>query len=155
MGGRPAHREFRYDRTPCGGHAVRHVPICPALRAILENAFEQAAGGSTLVAPQAARGSVNRRTTVEQFITRAGLVLSPNPKCSRTYASCETDGVEAYPGLAGDAQSDARGHEIEPSRFPQDIGRNRGRRSKMVSRFNFCEVLRDRATNCTSVQWAI
>ncbi|RLS76218.1 MAG: site-specific integrase [Planctomycetota bacterium] len=79
-----------------GGHAVRHVPICPALRAILEEAFEQAAEGSTLVVPRTGCGNVNLRTTFEKIITRAGLV--PWPRLFQNLrASCETDWVEAYP----------------------------------------------------------
>jgi len=79
-----------------GGHAVRHVPICPALRAILDEAWEQAADRSTAVVPRAANGNVNLRTTFEKIITRAGLV--PWPRLFQNLrSSCETDWVEAYP----------------------------------------------------------
>ncbi len=79
-----------------GGHAVRHVPICPALRAILEDAFEQASEGSTLVVERVAHGGVNLRTTFQKIITRAGLV--PWPRLFQNLrASCETDWVEDYP----------------------------------------------------------
>lgn len=79
-----------------GGHAVRHVPICPALRVILEEAFEQAAEGSTAVVPRAVDGNANLRTTFEKIITRAGLVTWPR-LFQNLRASCETDWVEMYP----------------------------------------------------------
>lgn len=79
-----------------GGHAVRHVPICPALRAILEDAFEQASEGSTLVVERVAHGGVNLRTTFQKIITRAGLV--PWPRLFQNLrSSCETDWVQEYP----------------------------------------------------------
>jgi integrase len=77
-------------------HAVRVVPICPALRAILADAFEQAEPGATLVVPMAARSSVNLRTHLERLITKAG--HQPWPRLLQNLrASCETDWVERYP----------------------------------------------------------
>lgn len=79
-----------------GGHAVRHVPICPALRAILDDAYDQASDGSTLVVDRVAHGNVNLRTTFEKIIVRAGLV--PWPRLFQNLrSSCETDWVENYP----------------------------------------------------------
>jgi integrase len=79
-----------------GGHAVRHVPICPALRAILEEAFEQADEGAALVVPKVTNGSVNLRTTFVKIIERAGLV--PWPRLFQNLrSSCETDWAELYP----------------------------------------------------------
>ena len=79
-----------------GGHAVRHVPICPALRAILDDAWEQVSEGSTLVVERVAHSEVNLRTTFQKIITRAGLV--PWPRLFQNLrASCETDWVQEYP----------------------------------------------------------
>jgi integrase len=79
-----------------GDHAVRIVPICPELRAILADAFELAEPGATLVVPSAARASVNLRTHLERIITKAG--HKPWPRLLQNLrASCETDWVEKYP----------------------------------------------------------
>ncbi len=79
-----------------GGHAVRHVPICPALLGILEETYDQAEDGATLVVPRVTGGSVNLRTTFEKIITRAGLVAWPR-LFQNLRSSCETDWVELYP----------------------------------------------------------
>jgi len=77
-------------------HAVRIVPICPELRVILADAFEQAEPGAILVVPSAARASVNFRTHLERIITKAG--HKPWPRLLQNLrASCETDWVERYP----------------------------------------------------------
>jgi len=79
-----------------GDHAVRVVPICPELRAILADAFEQAEPGATLVVPMAARKGVNLRTHLERIIKKAG--HAPWPRLLQNLrASCETDWVEKYP----------------------------------------------------------
>jgi len=79
-----------------GDHAVRVVPICPELRAILADAFEQAEPGATLVVPMAARKTVNLRTYLEKIIAKAG--HEPWPRLLQNLrASCETDWVEKYP----------------------------------------------------------
>ncbi len=82
-----------------GEHAVRVVPISPTLRAILEDGFEQAEAGATLVVPMAARKRVNLRTHLERIIAKAG--HEPWPRLFRNLrASCETDWVERYPAHA-------------------------------------------------------
>jgi len=79
-----------------GDHAVRVVPICPELRAILADAFERAEPGATLVVPMAARKGVNLRTHLERIIRKAG--HEPWPRLLQNLrASCETDWVEKYP----------------------------------------------------------
>jgi integrase len=79
-----------------GDHAVRVVPICPELRAILADAFEQAEPGAALVVPMAARRTVNLRTYLEKIIIKAG--HEPWPRLLQNLrASCETDWVEKYP----------------------------------------------------------
>jgi hypothetical protein len=55
-----------------GDHALRVVPICPELRVILADAFEQADTGASLVVPMADRKTVNLRTYLERIITKAG-----------------------------------------------------------------------------------
>jgi len=79
-----------------GEHAVRVVPIQPALREVLDDAWEQAASGEELVAPKAAGCAVNLRTTLEKIILRAG--HKPWPRLLQNLrASCATDWVEKYP----------------------------------------------------------
>jgi integrase len=79
-----------------GDHSFRVVPICPELRAILADAFEQAEPGDTLVAPMAARKTVNLTTYLEKIITQAG--HEPWPRLLQNLrASCGTDWVEKYP----------------------------------------------------------
>jgi integrase len=79
-----------------GDHAVRIVPICPKLRAILAEAFELTEPGTELVVPTAARKGVNVRTHLERIIVKAG--HKPWPRLLQNLrASCETDWVEKYP----------------------------------------------------------
>ena len=78
------------------GHALRFVPIDPELRAVLAEAFDAAPEGQTHVAPLAARGGANLRTTLEKVIVRAG--HKPWPRLLQNLrASCATDWVERYP----------------------------------------------------------
>ena len=80
-------------------HAVRVVPICPQLRSILAEGFEQANPGATLVVPLAARQGTNLRTQLERIIVKAG--HEPWPRLLQNLrASCETDWVERYPAHA-------------------------------------------------------
>jgi hypothetical protein len=79
-----------------GDHAMRVVPICPGLRAILAEAFELAEPGTELVVPTAARKGVNVRTHLERIIVKAG--HKPWPRLLQNLrASCETDWVERFP----------------------------------------------------------
>ena len=78
------------------GHAVRLVPICPELRLILAEAYEQAPDGEKLILPRALTGASNLRTTFTKIITRAG--FEPWPRLFQNLrASCATDWVERYP----------------------------------------------------------
>jgi len=78
------------------GHAVRLVPICPELRAILTEAYEQAAEGDELILPRTLTAASNLRTTFTKIITRAG--HKPWPRLFQNLrASCATDWVEKYP----------------------------------------------------------
>lgn len=78
------------------GHAVRLIPICPELRAILTEAYEQAAEGDELILPRALTAASNLRTTFTKIITRAG--HKPWPRLLQNLrASCATDWVEKYP----------------------------------------------------------
>jgi integrase len=58
-------------------HAVRVVPICPELRALLADAFERAEPGATSIVPMASRPGVNLRTYLERIIGNAGHTLWP------------------------------------------------------------------------------
>jgi len=78
------------------GHAVRLVPICPELRAILAEAYEQAPEGTKRILPRALTGASNLRTTFTKIVTRAG--HKPWPRLFQNLrASCATDWVERYP----------------------------------------------------------
>ena len=79
-----------------GDHAVRVVPIQPALRVVLDEAWELAADGEELIAPKAACTSANLRTHLERIICRAG--HKPWPRTLQNLrASCATDWVSKYP----------------------------------------------------------
>ena len=79
-----------------GDHAVRVVPMQGALHEILGEAFEQAPEGNTLVAPKAAGGGLNLRTTFTKIVTRAG--CKPWPRLFQDLrASCETNCVGKHP----------------------------------------------------------
>jgi hypothetical protein len=72
------------------------VPICPQHRAILAEAYEQAAEGKKLIVPRTLTGASNLRTTLTKIITRAG--FQPWPRLFQNLrASCATDWVEKYP----------------------------------------------------------
>ena len=78
------------------GHAVRIVPICPELRAILAEAYELAPDGEKLMLPRALTAASNLRTTFTKIVTRAG--HKPWPRLFQNLrASCATDWVERYP----------------------------------------------------------
>jgi len=79
-----------------GDHAVRVVPICPELRGLLVDAFEQAEPGATLIVPMASRKGVNLRTQLERIIIKAGHEVWPR-LLQNLRASCATDWVERYP----------------------------------------------------------
>ena len=77
-------------------HAVRVVPICPELRALLVEAFEAAEPGATTIVPMAARQRVNLGTYLKRIILKAG--HKPWPRIFQNLrASCATDWVEQYP----------------------------------------------------------
>ena len=72
------------------------MPICPELREILAEAYEQAADGEKLVLPRTLTGASNLRTTFTKIISRAG--HEPWPRLFQNLrASCATDWVEKYP----------------------------------------------------------
>jgi len=79
-----------------GEHAVRVVPLCPELRAILGEAFDAAAPGTTWVAPMAARKDVNLGTHLRRIVEKAGREAWPR-LFQNLRASCATDWVEKYP----------------------------------------------------------
>ena len=82
-----------------GEHAVRVVPMCPELRAILAEAFDHADPGATLVVPMAARPGANFSTQLRRIVLKAG--HKPwNRLLQNLRASCETDWVERYPAHA-------------------------------------------------------
>lgn len=78
------------------GHAVRVVPIVPALRAILQDLFDRAEIGVETVVPRLREPSMNLRTSFRKIITKAG--EKPWPRLFHNMrASCATDWVEEFP----------------------------------------------------------
>jgi integrase len=112
------------------GHAVRLVPICPELRGILAEAYEQAADGEKLILPRALTGASNLRTTFTKIITRAG--HEPWRRLFQNLrASCATDWVEKYPNHVvakwlGHSPMIAATHYLQAG--PRASFRGRGRR---------------------------
>lgn len=79
-----------------GVHAVRHVPICPRLRQLLEESFARATEGAVRVVPRVQDDKINLRTTFQRIIERAG--LKPWPRLFQNLrSSCETEWCEQYP----------------------------------------------------------
>jgi integrase len=78
------------------GHAVRVVPIDPALRTILHDLFDAAQVGVEAVVPRLRYASANLRTMLHKIMTRAG--VKPWPRAFHNMrASCATDWVERFP----------------------------------------------------------
>lgn len=78
------------------GHAVRVVPIAPALRPILQDLFDAAEAGAEAVVPRLHDPRTNLRTHFQRIIARAG--LKPWPRLFHNLrASCATDWVETFP----------------------------------------------------------
>ena len=72
------------------------MPICPELRSILVEAYEQAAVGDKLILLRMLTGAANLRTTFTKIITRSG--HKPWPRLFQNLrASCATDWVKKYP----------------------------------------------------------
>ncbi len=120
-----------------GDHAVRVVPIQPALNEILRVAFEQAPEGSTLVAPKAAGGGLNLRTTFTKIVIRAG--CKPWPRLFQNLrASCETDWVEKHPAhecaaWLGHSPAIAAAHYLQARNHHFEAVVNAGRKSSAES----------------------
>jgi integrase len=78
------------------GHEVRTVPICPELRAILEEGFDLADDGAVAMLPRVKSGKVNLRTGLTRIVERAG--LSPWPRLFQNLrSSLATDWAQIYP----------------------------------------------------------
>ena len=87
------------------GRGARAVPLFPALRPYLEEAWEAAPKGGEYVLPEEYRRrtkgpngwrNANLRTTLNRIVQRAG--LAPWPRAWHSLrASCETDLVQAFP----------------------------------------------------------
>ena len=120
-----------------GDHAVRVVPIQPALHEILREAFEQASEGSMLLAPKAAGGGLNLRTTFKKIVARAG--CKPWPRLFQNLrASCETDWVEKHPAhecaaWMGHSPAIASAHYLQARNHHFEAVVNAGRKSDAES----------------------
>ena len=120
-----------------GDHAVRVVPIQGALHEILREAFEQAPEGATLVAPKAAGGGLNLRTTFTKIVARAG--CKPWPRLFQNLrASCETDWVEKHPAhecaaWLGHSPAIAAAHYLQARNHHFEAVVNAGRKSDAES----------------------
>ena len=120
-----------------GDHAVRVVPIQPALNEILREAFEQASEGATLVAPKAAGGGLNLRTTFMKIVARAGCKTWPR-LFQNLRASCETDWVEKHPAhecaaWLGHSPAIAAAHYLQARNHHFEAVVNAGRKSDAES----------------------
>ncbi len=78
------------------GHAVRFVPMQPALREILERLFEAATEGEEFVIPKMRDPTVNLRNSFERMLTRANVKAWPR-LFHNMRASCATDWAEKLP----------------------------------------------------------
>jgi len=120
-----------------GDHAVRVVPIQGAPHEILREAFEQAPEGATLVAPKAAGGGLNLRTTFKKIVARAG--CKPWPRLFQNLrASCEMDWVEKHPAhecaaWLGHSPAIAAAHYLQARNHHLEAVVNAGRKSDAES----------------------
>ena len=77
-------------------HAVRIVPVCPALQPILMELFDAAQEGAVQVVPAAQRSHANITRRFRGIVERAG--LTPWPRLLQNLrASCATDWAQAHP----------------------------------------------------------
>lgn len=88
----------RSPKTEAHGeaHAVRSVPIDPALYAILRRLFDAAPDGATLIVPRLADPRTNIRTSLTRYIEAAGLTAWPR-LVQNLRASAATDWCERFP----------------------------------------------------------
>lgn len=77
-------------------HAVRSVPIDPALYAILRRLFDAAPDGATLIVPRLADPRTNIRTSLTRYVENAGLTAWPR-LVQNLRASAATDWCERFP----------------------------------------------------------
>ena len=104
---------------------------------ILRVAFEQAPEGSTLVAPKAAGGGLNLRTTFTKIVIRAD--CKPWPRLFQNLrASCETDWVEKHPAhecaaWMGHSPAIAAAHYLQARNHHFEAVVNAGRKSDAES----------------------
>ena len=141
-----------------GDHAVRVVPIQPALHEILREAYEQAPEGSALVAPKAAGGGLNLRTTFKKIVARAG--CKPWPRLFQNLrASCETDWVEKHPAhecaaWMGHSPAIAAAHSLQARNHHFESVVNAGRKSSAESSARTAQnrAQQASATKCQELQ---
>ncbi len=116
-----------------GEHAVRVVPMCPELRAILAEAFDRAEPGATLVVPMAARPGANFSTHLRRIVLKAG--HKPWDRLLQNLrASCETDWV-----VAVDPEQLAA---LERALSSRDFDRTSGAWTLAVSPFDLAALMR-------------
>ena len=145
-------RTVRAKKTEHHGadHAVRVVPICPELRALLADAFERAEPGATSIVPMASRPGVNLRTYLERIIGNAGHSLLPrllqNLRASWAAASRALWLVRTRRRAA--SQSATRNahplqRKMRRSRHPRSPARSRTKRQNPLPPFRLQRVLRN------------
>lgn len=64
----------RSPKTAGDGHAVRTVPVAPALRTILQRLFDDAEPGAVYVVPKLRDAAKTLRTNLHRIMARAGVV---------------------------------------------------------------------------------
>ena len=137
-----------------GEHAVRLVPMCPELRAILAEAFDRAEPGATLVVPMAARSGANFSTQLRRIVLKAG--HKPWDRLLQNLrASCETDWVERYPAHAvakwlGHSPKVAAEHYLMSREHHFEDVVNRGAASSVTSAEEEAAASTDEASECSA-----
>lgn len=97
--------------------AVRIVPIFPALRPYLLEAFEQAGNGDVYVITRYRTAGINLRTQLERILVRAGVTQWPR-LFHNLRASCQTDLARDFPAHVvcewiGNSEAVARDHYLQ------------------------------------------
>ena len=78
------------------GHGSRPVPVCPELRAILNEGWHAAEEGAVAILPGVRDGRVNLRKGLERIVEAAG--LTPWPRLFQNLrSSLATDWAQTYP----------------------------------------------------------
>lgn len=118
----------RSPKTAKQGKASRQVPIFPELRALLEEAFEQAAEGAEFVIARHRDGNANLRTQLLRIMERAGVDpwerLFHNMRASRQTELAESFPAHVVCAWMGNSEAVAKAHylQLRDEHFEQAAG---------------------------------